>query len=90
MPYAVIMEWDADWDTHRRIDAAIGEDPADGLVLHSAGPSESGTRVLDVWETKDHANRFFETRIVPALASLGMEPGPPLSLTEFEVEIVRT
>lgn len=90
MSYAVIMEWDADWETHLKINEAIGRESADGLVLHAAGPCESGTRVLDVWESREHANRFFGERIVPALISLGIEPGPPLSMTEFDLEIVRT
>lgn len=90
MPYTVIMEWDADWETHLRIDAAIGDEPAEGLVLHAAGPCAAGTRVVDVWESKEHSSRFFESRIMPALLSLGLEPGPPISVTEFDVEIVRT
>ena len=90
MPYAVIMEWNSDWDTHLSIDAAIGDAPVEGLVVHTSGPCEAGTRVLDVWESKEHSARFFESRIVPALASLGIEPGPPLSMTEFDLEIVRT
>jgi hypothetical protein len=90
MPYAAIMEWDADWDTHLKIDAAIGDAPAEGLVVHTAGPCEAGTRVLDVWESKEHSDRFFAERIMPALLSLGIEPGPPLSATEYDLEIVRT
>ena len=90
MPYTTIMEWEADWPTHLSIDAAIGDAPAAGLLLHAAGPSEAGTRVLDIWESKEHSTRFFAERIVPALASLGIEDGPPLSFTEFDVEIVRT
>ena len=90
MPYTVIMDWEADWPTHLSIDAAIGDAPFDGLIMHAAGPCESGTRVIDVWESKKDMTRFFNERIVPALASLGVEPGPPLSVTEFDVEIVRT
>ena len=90
MPYTTIMEWAADWPTHLKIDEAIGDAPAEGLILHAAGPCSAGTRVVDVWESKKHMTRFFNERIVPALASVGVEPGPPLSVTEFDVEIVRT
>jgi hypothetical protein len=90
MPYTSIMEWESDWDTHKRIDAAIGDAPAEGLLMHASGPCEIGTRVVDIWESKRHQTRFFNERIVPALASLGIEPGPPASVTEFDVEIVRT
>jgi len=90
MPYAVIMEWDADWETHLKIDATVGDGPVDGLIIHTAGPCDAGTRCLDVWESKEHLTRFFEARIVPALASLGIESGPPVSMTEFDLEIART
>jgi hypothetical protein len=94
MPYVTIMEWAADWPTHLKIDAAIndavGDGVIDGHVLHLAGPSDVGVRVVDVWETRDHAVRFKDEYAEPAVRSLGLEPGPPDTLTEFDVEIVRT
>ncbi len=87
MTYATYMEWNADWETHLRIDAAIGDAPVDGLLVHASGPSESGTRSLDIWESKEHSTRCFTERIAPALASLGIESGPPLAMSDFEVEI---
>lgn len=94
MPYVSIMEWPADWETHLKIDDAInralgGASPA-GHVLHLAGPSDVGVRVVDVWETREHAVRFKDEYAEPAVTSLGIEPGPPATLTEFDVEIVRT
>lgn len=91
MPYLSIREWDVDWSTHLSIDDAIGETAPEGLILHAAGPSAAGTRIVGVWESKEHMTRFFEGRVVPVLASLGIEPGRgPISFTEFDVEIVRT
>lgn len=89
MSYVTIMEWDVDWETHLRIDAAVGDAPADGLLVHTSGPIESGVRSVDVWESKEHSSRFFGERIAPALESLGIEPGPPQSMTAFDAEIVR-
>lgn len=90
MTYATFMVWDADWEMHLRIDKAVGDAPVDGLLVHASGPSESGTTSLDVWESKEHSTRFFHERIVPALASLDLEPGPPLEMSELDVEIFRT
>lgn len=89
MSYVTIMEWDVDWAGHLRIDEAVGDAPVDGLLVHTSGPIESGVRSVDVWESKEHATRFFNERIAPALDSLGIESGPPQSMTEFEAEIVR-
>lgn len=90
MSYATFMVWDADWATHLRIDAAIGDAPVEGLLIHASGPSESGTTSLDIWESKADSTRFFNERVAPALASLGLEAGPPLEMSELDVEIFRT
>ncbi len=91
MPYAAIMEWPVDWATHLKIDAAIGEAPVDGLVVHSSGPCETGVRVLDVWQSREQAVRFTQERVFPALVSLGIPTdSPPVSMTEYDLEIVRT
>jgi hypothetical protein len=89
MAHTVITEWGADWDTHVKIDAAIGDDPVDGLLMHVAGPCETGTRVVDVWETKAHMTAFFRDRVVPAMESLGFEGGAPESVVAFDAPIVR-
>ncbi len=90
MTYATFMVWDVDWDTHLRIDEAVGDGPVDGLLVHAAGPSESGTTSIDIWESKAHSTRFFNERIVPALAALDLEPGPPLEMSALDAQIFRT
>jgi hypothetical protein len=89
MAYAVIMEFDADWATHLKIDEAVGDGPVEGLMVHAAGPSDGGTRTVDIWASRDDSERFFVERIFPALEALGIEGGPPLSVQAFDVEIVR-
>jgi hypothetical protein len=51
----------------------LGDGPFDGLILHTAGfDDESGVfRILDVWETREQAERFMNERIQPM-----MEAGP--------------
>ena len=44
----------------------------DGLVLHSAGPTDEGWWVFDVWESPDHMRRFFDERLAPAMRELGL------------------
>ncbi len=88
MAYAVLMEFDVDLDTHRKIGEALGEAPVKGLILHAGGPSERGVHSLDVWESKEDSERFFVERMVPALRQLGLEGGAPLSYQEFELPYV--
>lgn len=85
MAYATLTEYDVDLDTHVRMGEAAGDSPVQGLILHAAGPSAGGVHSLDVWETKEDAERFFAERMVPALQQLGVEGGPPLSFQEFDL-----
>ena len=51
--------------------------PVDGLLVHVAGPAESGFRVVDVWESDDAFRRFGET-LIPILRDLGIEEMPEI------------
>ncbi len=88
MAYAVLMEFDADLDTHKKIAGAVGDEPVKGQIVHAAGPSPNGIYSLDVWESKEDADRFFAERLMPAVASLGIAGGPPLSVQEFDLPFV--
>lgn len=51
----------------------------DGLILHTAGQSEQGWYIYDVWESQQHFERFVEEKLRPATESLGLAGGaaPP-------------
>jgi hypothetical protein len=51
--------------------------PVDGLLLHVAGESPQGFRVVDVWESEDACNRFGET-LGPILKELGVDDQPEI------------
>jgi heme-degrading monooxygenase HmoA len=43
-----------------------------GLVLHSAGETDSGAvRIVDVWESAEHAAAFERDRLFPAMREAG-------------------
>ena len=88
MGYATLMEFDVDLDTHRKIIEAVGDDPIPGLIVHAAGPSEAGVRSIDVWETKEQSDQFFAERLMPAMATLDISGGPPVSFEEVDVPII--
>jgi hypothetical protein len=61
-------------------------DPPEGLIFHSGGPIEGGWGVIDFWESREHFDRFQESRLGAALASLGdAGPAGPPDIKEFPV-----
>jgi hypothetical protein len=51
--------------------------PVEGLLVHVAGQSESGFRVVDVWESQEAFDRFGE-KLMPILQELGVDLRPQL------------
>ena len=66
-PFGSIEQFDA-------VLAQLGEEP-DGLEARYVGTASGTLRVVTLWESKAHADRFFAERLGPALAKvLGPEP----------------
>jgi hypothetical protein len=66
-PYKSIEQFDA-------VIAQLGEEP-EGLEARYAGTTDDGIRVVTLWESRVHADRFFTEQLGPALAKvLGPEP----------------
>ncbi len=64
----------------------VDSDPPEGLIFHSAGPIEDGWGVIDFWESREHFDRFRESRLGPGIGAVG-ERGPqsPPEIKEFPV-----
>ena len=53
--------------------------PVEGLLLHVAGETASGFRVIDVWQSEEAFRRFGEA-LAPIMAKLGIEEQPEVYL----------
>ena len=53
---------DRSTDNYDFMKEKLGDAPIEGLIVHTAGfDDESGVfRVVDVWESREHADRFME------------------------------
>jgi hypothetical protein len=51
----------------------------EGLIFHTAGHGPNGWRVFDVWESREHFERFLEEQVMPAAEEMG---GPPMGEPE--------
>jgi heme-degrading monooxygenase HmoA len=63
-----------------------GQMPA-GMLFHVAGPTESGWCVVEIWESQDAVQRFFETTLHSALEQAGIPTDPPT--VSFQVHNMR-
>ena len=63
-------------------DWSAGEAP-DGLIVHSAGPSQDGWYVYDMWESREHFQRFAEERLMPAITEVLGGPPPEGAQPQF-------
>ncbi len=64
----------------------IDDNPPEGLIFHAAGPIEDGWGIIDFWESREHFDRFQQSRLMPAFGELGdRAPGSPPDIKEFPV-----
>jgi hypothetical protein len=54
-----------------------GGKTAEGRIFHLAGPMEGGWRFLDVWESQEAADKFFQEALRPAAQQVGFALAQP-------------
>lgn len=57
MSYAFVQDIAATWEQYEQLAAAIAARP-EGLVIHVAGPTDEGFRIIGVWESEAAWARF--------------------------------
>lgn len=67
MTYAYVQDVAEDWENYARVAAALGDGVPEGLIVHAAGPTDWGFRIIDVWESRDAWERFRNERLRPAV-----------------------
>ena len=58
MSYALVEDVAASWESYERFAAAIERSLPDGLILHAAGRTDEGFRIIEVWESEEAWHRF--------------------------------
>ncbi|MET7279275.1 hypothetical protein ABZS29_13655 [Kribbella sp. NPDC005582] len=82
-PFASIDQFD-------KVMENVGAEP-DGLHARYVGTSDDGLRVVTLWESKAHADRFMAERLGPALAAaLGPEPAGAPTVLGIDVARIYT
>jgi hypothetical protein len=88
---AIVQDWieeetDRSTTNYDAVSAKLADqEPIDGLRVHSAGYSGSGFRIFEIWDSKEHFDRFLGERLMPLLmAQEGSNPTPPTT-TVYEL-----
>jgi hypothetical protein len=76
MPYAFVQDVASTWEQYQHFEAELVEPAPAGLILHVAGPTDEGFRIIDVWESEEAWQDFQALRLAPAIAALGGPPRP--------------
>ncbi|MEA2826605.1 MAG: hypothetical protein QOG43_1044 [Actinomycetota bacterium] len=65
-------------EVYDKVRAQLGVDAPPGGIVHLAGPAPGGGwRVVELWESREEAFRFFTECLAPALRALGVTGPPP-------------
>ena len=58
MTYAVVHDVPASWENYEPLGAALADPVPSGLLLHVAGPTDDGFRIIDVWASRTDWEAF--------------------------------
>ena len=86
MPYAFVQDVPASWQHYQQTVAGLLEPVPFGLILHVAGPTDEGVRVIDIWESEQAWQRFRGERLAPAIAALGGPARPESTFRDLHPE----
>src|SRR5215510_7296133 len=55
--------------------------PEGGIYLHLTTPTDSGFRVIEIWDQREGFDRFLEDRLAPASEAVGMQRETAITVT---------
>jgi hypothetical protein len=91
MAVAIVQDWveeETDRSTtnydaiHERI---MQGGPIEGFLVHTAGFTGRGFRIFEVWETREHFDRFVEERFMPILKEVATADSRQPELTVYDL-----
>jgi hypothetical protein len=88
--YAVVTEVPAPVELYDAAHAAVGRHSGakiDGLLVHIGRPTGSGFQVIEVWESREHFDRYNREVVGPVMTDLAQgQPAPAVpAQVEFDV-----
>lgn len=69
---------------YRAVQEAMGPGEIEGHLLSIAGDADGVLHTVDIWDSKESADRFTAERLFPVFEKLGYSPGPDATHIGFE------
>jgi hypothetical protein len=89
MTWAVITDVSAPVELYDAVHRVLLEHTGgavDGRLVHVTWPTADGLRVVEVWESREHHDRYGREVVEPVVTEvLAGRPHPPEVVTEFDV-----
>lgn len=74
MRYALVTDLPVSWATYEELASTLLDELPAGLIVHAAGPTDEGVRIVDVWQSENHYRVFREQQLRPLLAGRAGSP----------------
>src|SRR3954465_5663056 len=86
----IVSPREVTWDIYQQVQDKINTegDPPEGLIVHTASEVDGKLKIVDVWESEEHAQRFGEQRLGPATMEGAGEKGRGPAIMEVAGEQV--
>jgi hypothetical protein len=89
MTFSVTFDIPAPIDVYDAMHAGVAQAAGteiEGLLVHIGRPTETGFQILEVWESREHFERFNEEVLDPVVGQMFEGPLPDLPApVEFEL-----
>ncbi len=85
MSYAFVLDIPATWDTYLGIAEVLGAPAPEGLVIHVAGPTEEGFRMIGIWDSRETWDCFLADRLHGILDGLTRDSRIRPTYRELEI-----
>ena len=82
----VMIAWAPSRAAYEAVDSEVGRTAQAGCIVHTASESNGRVRIVEVWESQQHIDEFFQSKLGPAFAKLGVEMDPPELTETFSIE----
>lgn len=88
MAYVYVQDVASSWAEYERATAALVDPAPTGLIVHIAGPTDEGVRIIDVWDDEHAAQLFLVHRLSPLIAALALPATPHSTFRELHPQHV--